>query len=79
MNKMSEIKVNLWKLADAELKKIGGVSAILRNRDKSVRDAASVEGSREWALVESSKVSSPAWDDLMNDEYCQKLINILNK
>jgi hypothetical protein len=75
---MTQTQARLWKLADAELRKIGGIGRITRNPDESIRDRADIEGTREWALVESMQLSNPGSDAIMTDERCQRLINIIN-
>lgn len=74
---MTEKQAQLWKLADAKLREIGGPGQITRNPDKTVRDAAKTEGTKEWALMESTRLASPANDSLMTDDYCQKLIDCI--
>ena len=69
----------LWRLADKELEKIGGPGRITRNPDVGIRNAAKTEGTREWALMESTKLASPVNDGMMTDEYCQRLITILGR
>jgi hypothetical protein len=67
----------LWKLADAEIRKIGGTGKITRTLDPNPK--WKIEGTREWALMEATRLASPAMDELMTDEYCDKLFNIINE
>lgn len=75
---MTAKQSELWKLANAELVKIGGTGRIMRNPDPVVRALAKTEGTREWALMESTRLASPSMDSIMNDDYCQRLINCIN-
>lgn len=88
--KLTPKQAELWELADADMTKIaasanhpiqgfmGGMAVITRNKDKAIRDKAKVEGSREWALCTSMALASPLNDNMMNDDFCQKLIDIIN-
>lgn len=71
--KMTEKQSQLWKLADTELRKIGGLSAITRNPDRAIRERGNTEGTREWALLKSTGLAS----GILSDELCEKLINII--
>jgi hypothetical protein len=88
--KLTAKQAELWKLAEEEMTKIaeaanhpirgfmGGLATITRNKDKAIRDLAKKEGTREWALCQSQSLASPLMDSTMNDEFCQKLIDIIN-
>ena len=75
--KLTDKQAKLWKLANAKLLELGGIGRITRNPDKSIRDAAKINGTKEWALVESTRLASPLMDGMMNDDHCQELINII--
>lgn len=74
---ITEKQSELWNVAEVELKKIGGLSGITRNPDAEIRAAAKKEGAREWALLETSRLSAGCNDEIMNDEFCQSLIDII--
>lgn len=88
--KLTAKQTELWKLAEEEMTKIaiasnhpmrgfmGGLATITRSKDKAIRDLAKTEGTREWALCKSQSLASPLMDNEMNDEFCQKLIDIIN-
>ena len=87
--KLTAKQAELWKLAETEMTKIavaanhpvqgfmGGMAVITRNKDKTIRDLAKTEGTREWALCTSVALSSPLNDNEMSDDFCQKLIDII--
>jgi len=77
--KLTTAQKELWDIADKELSKIGGPGRITRNPDAKIRLAAKTEGTREWALMEATRLSSPVNDEMMTDEYCQRLITILGR
>jgi hypothetical protein len=72
-------QAELWELADEKISALGmgGIGHITRNRDKAIRDAAKTEGTYEWALVNATSLQSPLMDDIMTDEHCQRLIDII--
>ena len=88
--KLTEKQTKLWKLAETEMGKLataanspiggfmGGLRTITRNPDKTIRDAAKTEGTREWALCTSQSLASPLCDGKMTDEFCQRLIDIIS-
>lgn len=76
---MTAKQSELWSLSDAELIKLGGIGRITRNPDPAIRALGKTEGSREWALLESTRLASPSNDSIMNDEYCQHLIDCIRK
>ena len=77
--KTTDKQAELWRLADFAIRKIGGVSMISRNPDQSIRRLSKTEGTREWALLESTRLVAGFNDSIMTDEYCQKLINIIKE
>ena len=79
MNDLSKKQKELWDIADAELKKMGGIRSINRNPNKEIRDRAKQEGSKEWALCQSVQLISALNDNVMDDAFCQKLIDIINQ
>jgi len=75
--KLTTAQKELWEVANRELEKIGGPGRIARNPDAKVRNAAKTEGTREWALLEATRLSSPANDNIMTDGFCKNLIEII--
>lgn len=72
---ISEKNSELWKLADKELKRIGGYSAISRNKNKEIRDRAKVPGTWEWAILETQRIRTQD----ISDDAAQMLIDIIKK
>jgi len=77
--KITKKQAELWKVAENTLQKIGGLSGISRNPEPAVRERSKTQGTREWALLESSRLAAGCNDEIMTDEYCQKLINIIEE
>jgi len=75
--KLTAKQTELWIIAEAEIRRIGGLGRITHNRDATIRAAAKTEGTREWALCESTRLASPLMDDIMTDEFCQRLIDCI--
>ena len=76
-HELTKKQIELWKLADTELKKIGGIGYITRNPDRAVREAAKKEGTRQWALLQSCRLANPQSDEKFTDAFCDKLINCI--
>ena len=74
---MTNLQSKLWKLANTKIRVIGGTGQITRNPDAEIRNRAKTEGTIEWALMESTRLVSPVNDPLFTDEYCTKIITIL--
>lgn len=75
--KLTTKQSELWKLADSEIRYIGGIARITRNPDAAIRAAANTEGTKQWALIEATRLASPLNDGEMTDDVCQKLIDII--
>jgi hypothetical protein len=70
---MTAKQIELWKLADAEIIRIG-VARL--NRDPQMIAAGKIEGSKIWAL----KITMGAARGTMpDDETCQTLINAIKE
>ena len=70
---MSKIQLILWKLADAEIRKIGGFAGISRNQNPDIRLAGKTKGTREWALLKCAGLAS----GIITDKDCQYLIDCI--
>ena len=70
---MTDKQMELWDLANAELRKIGGPGGINRNPDPAIRERGKTEGTREWALLQSVRLVSGH----IGDDECQRLVDII--
>jgi len=70
---MTAKQSELWKIADAEVRRIG-VGRL--NRDPEMRAAGKIEGSKIWALNISLGAARGTMPD---DETCQTLIDAIRR
>jgi len=77
--KLTTKQAELWTLADSAIFQMGGIGRITHNPDPAIREAAETEGTRQWALVEATRLASPLNDGEMTDTFCQKLIDIIEE
>ncbi len=69
--KLTAKQAELWKVAEKAMIAAGGPRV---RRHPNAR----TEGTKEWAIVAATALASPLRDGEMADEFCQRLIDIIN-